>query len=173
MHLIFASFLRRRMPCQQLTAFLQNNLRWGNLFVLLFLTFPSLWQLIILFISACCCRRRSSKAGLVWPRARLWDLSALIWPELRWPDWWAMITIMIVFDILSLNHYWSRGQTSYPMRVQIISQQSLKVRAYKEGSYRAVARVEEGSDSSSGRERALWWSIDQICKREGNDLPSV
>ena len=31
----------------------------------------------------------------------------------------------------------------------------LKVRAYKEGSYRAVARVEEGSDSS-GRERALW-----------------
>jgi len=29
------------------------------------------------------------------------------------------------------------------------------VRAYKEGSYRAVARVEEGSDSS-GRERALW-----------------
>ena len=42
------------------------------------------------------------------------------------------------------------------MRVQIIFQQSLKVRAYKEGSYRAVARVEEGSDSSSGRERALW-----------------
>ena len=31
----------------------------------------------------------------------------------------------------------------------------VKVRAYKEGSYRAVARVEEGSDSS-GRERALW-----------------
>ena len=68
-----------------------------------------------------------------------------------------MITIkIIVFDILSLNHYWSRGQTFYPMRVQMIFQQSLKVRAYKEGSYRAVARVEEGSDSSSGRERALW-----------------
>ena len=48
-HLIFASFLRRRTPCQQLTAFLQNNLRWGNLFVLLFLTFPSLWPTTLTF----------------------------------------------------------------------------------------------------------------------------
>ena len=178
-HLIFASFLRRKTPCQQLTAFLQNNLRWGNLFVLLFLTFPLLMTNNIDILSSSSSLLVVAGGDLQKPawfdRGRDCETSQP-WFGQSWGgrigEQWSL-HIKIVFDISSLNHYWSRGQTSYPMRVQIISQQSLKVRAYKKGSYRAVARVEEGSDSSSGRERALWWSIDQICKRECNDFPSV
>ena len=63
-------------------------------------------------------------------------------------DWWH-------WSKLSLSH--QNQRLEFRALKDKNQQYHVKVRAYKEGSYRAVARVEEGSESS-GRERALWWS---------------
>ena len=145
--MIIASFLRQGTRCQLLIASPQSKPRWKRLILVL---------LLILFLLKIVFQKYQNFQAEIF-KGRLGlvegEIVRSVSPELARAEVAELVRILTWKVVVVLSLY--KGTELVRISSCRIKTLDLKVRAYKEGSYRAVARVEEGSDSS-GRERALW-----------------